>query len=87
MLRALRTNDLEALRRAFKRLNPEEVELRFLHQSRELPAFIENEVRELDPACDAAFVLEDAGKTRVMKSALSRICTSSLSIRPGPNLA
>lgn len=61
MLRALRTNDLEALRRAFKRLTPEEVELRFLHQSHELPAFIENEVRELDPACDAAFVLEDAG--------------------------
>ena len=60
ILRALRTNDLEALRRAFRRLTPEEVELRFLHQSRELPAFIESEVRELDPAREAAFVLEDA---------------------------
>lgn len=60
VLRALRTDDLEALRRAFRRLTPEEVELRFLHQSRELPAFIEDEVRELDPARDAAFVLEDA---------------------------
>lgn len=60
VLRALRTDDFEALRRAFRRLTPEEVELRFLHQSRELPAFIEREVRELDPARDAAFVLEDA---------------------------
>lgn len=60
LLRPLRPDDLDALRRAFRRLTPEEVELRFLHQSRELPGFIENEVRELDPARDAAFVLEDA---------------------------
>ncbi|HVU82507.1 MAG TPA: GNAT family protein [Rhodanobacteraceae bacterium] len=60
LLRPLQPGDLDALRRAFRRLTPEEVELRFLHQSRELPAFIENEVRELDPVRDAAFVLEDA---------------------------
>jgi acetyltransferase len=60
LLRPLQPGDLDALRRAFRRLTPEEVELRFLHQSRELPAFIEHEVRELDPARDAAFVLEDA---------------------------
>jgi len=65
-LRALRADDLDALRRAFRRLTPEEVELRFLHQSRELPAFIESEVRELDPARDAAFVLEDAGEIRAV---------------------
>ena len=58
LLRPLQSVDLDALRRAFRRLTPEEVELRFLHQSRELPAFIENEVRELDPVRDAAFVLE-----------------------------
>lgn len=60
LLRPLQPGDLDALRRAFQRLTPEEVELRFLHQSRELPAFIESEVRELDPARDAAFVLEDS---------------------------
>jgi acetyltransferase len=65
-LRALRTDDLDALRRAFRRLTPEEIELRFLLQSRELPAFIENELRELDPARDAAFVLEDAGEIRAV---------------------
>src|SRR6185437_991024 len=56
-LRALRADDLDALRRAFRRLTPEEVELR---------AFIESEVRELDPARDAAFVLEDAGEIRAV---------------------
>lgn len=59
VLRPMRPDDLDALRRAFHRLTPEEVELRFLHQSRELPAFIENEVRTLDPARDTAFVLDD----------------------------
>lgn len=66
MLRRLQPGDLDALRRAFQRLTPEEVELRFLHQSRELPAFIENEVRELDPARDAAFVLEHEGEIRAV---------------------
>ncbi len=60
LLRPLHPDDLAALQRAFRRLTPEEVELRFLHQSRELPAFIADEVRALDPARDAAFVLEDA---------------------------
>lgn len=66
LLRRLQPGDLDALRRAFQRLTPEEVELRFLHQSRELPAFIENEVRELDPARDAAFVLEHEGEIRAV---------------------
>lgn len=60
LLRPLRTDDLPALQRAFRRLTPEEVEFRFLHQSRELPVFLADEVRELDPARDSAFVLEDA---------------------------
>lgn len=66
VLRPMRPDDLDALRRAFRRLTPEEVELRFLHQSRELPAFIENEVRELDPAHDTAFVLDDGGEIRAV---------------------
>lgn len=59
VLRPMRPDDLDALRRAFHRLTPEEVELRFLYQSRELPAFIEDEVRGLDPKRDSAFVLDD----------------------------
>lgn len=66
VLRPMRPDDLDALRRAFHRLTPEEVELRFLHQSRELPAFIEDEVRELDPARDTAFVLDDGGEIRAV---------------------
>lgn len=65
-LRALKTDDLEALRRAFRRLTPEEVELRFMHQSHELPDFIEEEVRALDPAHDAAFVIVDDGEIRAV---------------------
>jgi acetyltransferase len=61
LLRPLHSDDLAALQRAFHRLTPEEIELRFLHQSRELPAFIADEVRTLDPERDVAFVLEDAG--------------------------
>lgn len=59
VLRSLRPDDLDALRRAFHRLTPEEVELRFLHLQRQLPAFIEDEVRKLDPAREMAFVLDD----------------------------
>ena len=67
VLRPLHSDDLAALQRAFRRLTPEEVELRFLHQSRELPAFIEDEVRALDPARDSVFVLEDsAGEIRAV---------------------
>lgn len=66
VLRALRPDDLPALRRAFHRLTPEEVELRFLHQTRDLPAFVEDNVRALDPARDAALVLDDAGEIRAV---------------------
>ena len=67
LLRPLHHDDLAALQRAFRRLTPDEVELRFLHQSRELPAFIADEVRTLDPGRDVAFVLEDtAGEIRAV---------------------
>lgn len=65
-LRRLAIDDVAALRRAFHRLTPEEVELRFMHQSRNLPDFIEHEVRALDPAHDAAFVLEESGEIRAV---------------------
>lgn len=66
ILRALRTDDLDALRRAFLRLTPEEVELRFFYRSRELPASVQAQVRGLDPARDAAFVIDDQGEIRAV---------------------
>lgn len=66
LLRPLTTADLPALRRAFQRLTPEEVELRFMHQTRELPAFVEDNVRALDPARDVALALEYAGEIRAV---------------------
>lgn len=62
----MRPDDLAALRRAFLRLTPEEIEYRFFYRSRELPASVQAQVRELDPARDAAFVLEDAGEIRAV---------------------
>ncbi|ODU92738.1 MAG: hypothetical protein BGP23_14955 [Lysobacterales bacterium 66-474] len=65
-LRALRADDLEALRRAFLRLTPEEIEYRFFYRSRELPASVQAQVRGLDPARDAAFVIDDRGEIRAV---------------------
>lgn len=66
ILRRLRADDAEAMRRAFLRLTPEEVELRFFHRSRELPASVQAQVQELDPACVAAFVIDDDGEIRAV---------------------
>lgn len=66
LLRRLRPDDLDALRRAFRRLTPEEVEYRFFYRSRELPASVGEQVRSLDPARDAAFVIDDAGEVRAV---------------------
>lgn len=66
VLRALRPDDLDALRRAFLRLTPEEIELRFFVRSRELPASIAQQVRGLDAAREAAFVLDDGGEIRAV---------------------
>lgn len=66
VLRALRTNDLAALRRAFLRLTPEEIEYRFFYRSRELPASVQAQVRGLDPARDAAFVVADGREIRAI---------------------
>lgn len=65
-LRALRADDLEALRRAFLRLTPEEIEYRFFYRSRELPASVQAQVRGFDPARDAAFVVDDGREIRAV---------------------
>ncbi|MGH8184241.1 MAG: GNAT family N-acetyltransferase [Rhodanobacteraceae bacterium] len=66
VLRRLQPDDLPALRRAFLRLTPEEVEYRFFYRSRELPASVQAQVRDLDPAHDAAFVIDDRGEIRAV---------------------
>lgn len=66
VLRALRADDLPALNRAFQRLTPEEIEYRFFYRSRALPASVQAQVRNLDPALDAGFVLEAAGEIRAV---------------------
>ena len=66
VLRPLHTDDVAALRRAFLRLTPEEIEFRFFYRSRELPASVTAQVRDLDPARDAAFVIDDAGEIRAV---------------------
>jgi acetyltransferase len=66
VLRPLRTDDLDALRRAFLRLTPKEIEYRFFYRSRELPASVQAQVRGLDPARDAAFVVDDTGEIRAV---------------------
>lgn len=66
ILRPLRADDVGALQRAFRRLTPEEVELRFFYRSRELPASVQAQVQDLDPARDAGFVIDDAGEIRAV---------------------
>ena len=66
VLRPLRPDDLEALRRAFLRLTPDEIEYRFFYRSRELPASVMAQVRGFDPSREAAFVVEDAGEIRAV---------------------
>ncbi|HJP99511.1 MAG TPA: GNAT family N-acetyltransferase [Rhodanobacteraceae bacterium] len=66
LLRPLRPDDLEALRRAFLRLTPEEIEYRFFYRSRGLRASVMAQIRGFDPAREAAFVVDDAGEIRAV---------------------
>jgi acetyltransferase len=66
LLRPLHAGDVEALRRAFLRLTPEEIEYRFFYRSRELPASVQAQVRDLDPERDTAFVVDDGGEIRAV---------------------
>lgn len=66
VMRALRKDDLDALQRAFDRLTSDEIRFRFLEYARELPQSIVAQVRELDPARLAAFVIDDGGEIRAV---------------------
>lgn len=57
VLRAIRADDIEALKRFFHRLTPEEVRLRFLHPLNDLPDEFAHRLCELDPAIAVAWVL------------------------------
>lgn len=63
-LRPLHPGDLDALQRAFARLTPEEIEYRFFYRLRELPGSVQAQVRGLDPAREAAFVIDDGAEIR-----------------------
>lgn len=66
VMRPLRKDDLAALQRAFARLTPDEIRFRFLQYARELPDSIAAQVRDLDAARLAAFVIDDGGEIRAV---------------------
>ncbi|KGI77862.1 GCN5 family acetyltransferase [Oleiagrimonas soli] len=58
-LRPIRADDVDAMRRCFTRLHPDEVRMRFMQAMRELPMPLAQRLCTLDPAQAAAFVLMD----------------------------
>ena len=59
VLRSIRLDDVEALKRFFNRLTPEEVRMRFLHPLNELPDAFARQLCDLDPAHAFAWVLAE----------------------------
>jgi RimJ/RimL family protein N-acetyltransferase len=59
VVRPIRKDDAEALRRGFHRLTPDEVRMRFLHPLNELLEPIARELCDLDPTTAYAWVLAD----------------------------
>jgi RimJ/RimL family protein N-acetyltransferase len=63
VLRPIRKDDVDALRRGFDRLTPDEVRMRFLHPLNELPEPFARELCDLDPAMAFAWVIADPDET------------------------
>jgi acetyltransferase len=63
LLRDIHVDDVEALRRGFADLTPEEVRLRFLHPLTDLPASMARKFCEIDPDLAVALVLVEAAET------------------------
>jgi len=59
VVRLIRKDDVDALRRGFDRLTPDEVRMRFLHPLNELPEPFARELCDLDPETAFAWVLAD----------------------------
>ena len=53
-LRPIRAEDVDAVRRCFTRLHPDEVRMRFMQAMREIPLPLARRLCTLDPACEAA---------------------------------
>jgi len=60
ILRPIRPEDADALRRAFARLTPEQVRLRLFHRMNELTAEAAERMTTIDPATTIAYVIVDA---------------------------
>jgi acetyltransferase len=63
LLREIHPDDVEALRRGFAELTPEEIRLRFLHPLTDLPPHMAKQFCDIDPAHAVAIVLVDAPDT------------------------
>ncbi|WP_440222725.1 GNAT family N-acetyltransferase [Dokdonella sp. MW10] len=60
VLRPIRPDDVDALRRAFSRMTPEQVRMRVFHALNELPEPVARYMCNADPEKTAAFVVTDA---------------------------
>jgi GNAT superfamily N-acetyltransferase len=58
-LRGIEPGDVDALKRQFHRLSPEDIRRRFLHAMCELPESMAQRLCRLDPELETAFVLMD----------------------------
>ena len=58
-LRDIEPNDVDALRRCFTRLSPQDIRRRFLHAMSELPEPMAQRLCRIDPAIETALVLVD----------------------------
>ena len=58
-LRDIRADDVDAIKRCFKRLSPEDIRRRFLHAMSELPQPMAQRLCRIDPELERALVLED----------------------------
>ncbi len=59
-LRAVATDDVEAIQRCFTRLSADEIRMRFLYHMRELPPPMARQLCRTDPEVETANVLVDA---------------------------
>lgn len=58
-LRGIEPGDVDALKRQFSRLSPEDIRRRFLHSMSELPESMAQRLCRIDPDVETAFVLMD----------------------------
>lgn len=87
-LRPIAADDVEALRRAFARMTPEQVRLRVFHVLNELPEPVARFLCHVDPDTVAAFVVTDddggeiRGEARVHLDAVTESAEFAIAIDP-----